>query len=233
MIKLRYPVDYITITTEYKSGHSAIDLGWNSKHGGANQNVYSAYDGLVVNLVNGKDRDTSNKTNAGNLIKINHFNNIETRYIHLLKDSILVKVGDNVKKGQVIAKMGNTGYSFGNHLHFDVYLNGKKVNPMLYTYIDDNQVVSDLSLCKNKLLYFKDVKEELQKFNLTRLLKNGSRGNDVKKLQKALGGLTVDGIFGAKTKAKVIAYQKSKKLYQDGIVGQKTANALGWLYFNK
>ena len=72
------------------------------------------------------------KLTQGNLIKINHFNN-ETRYIHLLKDSILVKVGDNVKKGQVIAKMGNTGYSFGNHLHFDVYLNGKKVNPMLYT----------------------------------------------------------------------------------------------------
>lgn len=71
------------------------------------------------------------------------------------------------------------------------------------------------------------------KFNLTRLLKVGTKGNDVKELQKALGGLVVDGIFGAKTLAKVKAYQKSKKLYQDGIVGKNTAHALGWLYLNK
>ena len=71
------------------------------------------------------------------------------------------------------------------------------------------------------------------KFNLTRLLKVGTKGNDVKELQKALGGLIVDGIFGAKTLAKVKSFQKSKKLYQDGIVGKNTAHALGWLYFNK
>lgn len=71
------------------------------------------------------------------------------------------------------------------------------------------------------------------KFNLTRLLKNGSKGNDVKELQKALGGLTVDGIFGKVTLNKVKAFQKSKKLTQDGIVGQRTAKALGWLYQGK
>ena len=72
-----------------------------------------------------------------------------------------------------------------------------------------------------------------KKYNLTRLLKNGSRGNDVKELQKALGGLSVDGIFGAKTLAKVKSYQKSKKLTQDGIVGQATARSLGWTYKGK
>ncbi|MDD4734028.1 MAG: peptidoglycan DD-metalloendopeptidase family protein [Bacilli bacterium] len=71
------------------------------------------------------------------------------------------------------------------------------------------------------------------KFNLTRLLKVGTKGNDVKELQKALGGLSVDGIFGAKTLAKVKSFQKSKKLYQDGIVGKNTAHALCWLYLNK
>ena len=42
-----------------------------------------------------------------------------------------------------------------------------------------------------------------------RKLKKGSKGDDVKKLQQALGGLTIDGVFGAKTLAKVKSYQKS------------------------
>ena len=71
------------------------------------------------------------------------------------------------------------------------------------------------------------------KYNLTRLLKKGCKGSDVKELQKTLGSLSVDGIFGDKTKAKVKSFQKSKKLTQDGIVGEKTAHALGWLYKGK
>lgn len=72
-----------------------------------------------------------------------------------------------------------------------------------------------------------------EKFNLTRLLKKGKVGEDVKVLQRTLGGLTVDGIFGDKTKNKVKAFQKSKKLYADGKVGKNTAHALGWLYKGK
>ena len=71
------------------------------------------------------------------------------------------------------------------------------------------------------------------KLNLTRLLKKGSTGTAVKNLQKALGGLDVDGIFGAKTEAKVKAFQKSKKLTADGLVGKNTAHALGWLWCGK
>lgn len=71
------------------------------------------------------------------------------------------------------------------------------------------------------------------KLNLTKTLKKGSKGTAVKNLQKALKGLTVDGIFGVKTKAKVKAFQKSKKLVVDGIVGKNTAHALGWLWCGK
>ena len=67
-------------------------------------------------------------------------------------------------------------------------------------------------------------------YDLTRLLKYGCRGNDVKELQDTLGGLAVDGIFGKNTKARVISFQKSKGLVQDGIVGKNTAHALGWTY---
>lgn len=72
-----------------------------------------------------------------------------------------------------------------------------------------------------------------EQFNLTRLLKKGCKGSDVKELQKTLGGLTVDGIFGDKTLKKVKAFQKSKKLAQDGKVGKNTAHALGWLWKGK
>ena len=71
------------------------------------------------------------------------------------------------------------------------------------------------------------------KLNLTRLLKVGSTGTAVKNLQKALGGLDVDGIFGKKTEAKVKAFQKKHKLTADGIVGKNTAHKLGWLWCGK
>lgn len=75
--------------------------------------------------------------------------------------------------------------------------------------------------------------EYIEKYNLTRLLKKGKAGEDVKELQRTLGGLTVDGIFGNKTLSKVKSFQKSKGLVQDGIVGKNTAHALGWLYKGK
>lgn len=155
MIKLRYPVDYITITNNFKSNHQAIDLGWNREHGGQNQNIYAPYDGLVINVVNGKNNNLVNKNDAGNTIRIKHDNNIITRLIHLEKDSILVKVGDYVKIGDIIAKMGNSGYSLGHHLHYDVYINNKKTNPINCTYVYEGQVVSEKSGNKDQIKYYK------------------------------------------------------------------------------
>ncbi|MBO7732047.1 MAG: peptidoglycan-binding protein [Methanobrevibacter sp.] len=73
----------------------------------------------------------------------------------------------------------------------------------------------------------------VEQFNLTRLLKKGCKGADVKELQKTLGGLTADGIFGDKTLKKVKAFQKAHKLSVDGKVGKNTAHALGWLWKGK
>lgn len=75
--------------------------------------------------------------------------------------------------------------------------------------------------------------EYVEKYNLTRVLKKGCKGSDVKELQKTLGNLTVDGVFGEKTKSKVKIYQKSHKLFADGVVGKKTAHSLGWLFKGK
>lgn len=74
---------------------------------------------------------------------------------------------------------------------------------------------------------------EIGSYNLTRLLKYGTRGEDVKELQNTLGGLAVDGIFGKNTRARVRSFQSNHGLAVDGIVGKNTAHALGWLYKGK
>ncbi len=68
----------------------------------------------------------------GNYVKIDHGNGIETLYGHMLNNSLAVSVGDIVQKGQVVGQVGNTGYSFGAHLHFEVRINGVKVDPAPY-----------------------------------------------------------------------------------------------------
>jgi murein DD-endopeptidase MepM/ murein hydrolase activator NlpD len=66
----------------------------------------------------------------GKCVKIRHKNNLETLYGHLSK--VNVEVGQMVSTGQVIGKVGSTGHSTGNHLHYEVRKNGKPVNPGSY-----------------------------------------------------------------------------------------------------
>lgn len=66
----------------------------------------------------------------GLCVEIDHGNNVVTRYSHCSR--VLVNVGDLVYQGQEIAKVGNTGHSFGSHLHFEVRVNGSSQNPRKY-----------------------------------------------------------------------------------------------------
>ena len=68
----------------------------------------------------------------GNLVVISHGNNIETYYGHASK--IYVKKGQKVSAGDVIAAVGSTGRSTGNHLHFEIRKNGNQINPQIYVY---------------------------------------------------------------------------------------------------
>lgn len=66
----------------------------------------------------------------GELVEINHGNGYVTRYAHNADN--LVAVGDTVKRGQVIARMGDTGRATGPNLHFEVLLNDRAVDPLTY-----------------------------------------------------------------------------------------------------
>ena len=76
---------------------------------------------------------------TGNTVIIDHGCNLYSSYCHL--DSLSVKVGDTVKKGEVIGTVGSTGFSTGPHLHWSMTLNGKYVDPMFFV---NNDLLEEL-----------------------------------------------------------------------------------------
>lgn len=97
--------------------HKGLDIA--TRHGTP---IIAPADGVVT--VAGK------KWLIGNMVSLDHGYGMLTRYGHLSK--ILKKKGDRVKRGEVIALVGNTGRSTGPHLHYEVRLNGVPVNPIKY-----------------------------------------------------------------------------------------------------
>ncbi len=84
----------------------------------------------VLSVASGIVTDVGERFGYGILVEINHGNGYVTRYGH--NSTALVKVGDQVRKGQAVAQIGSTGRSTGPHVHFEVMLNGKVVNPAQY-----------------------------------------------------------------------------------------------------
>ncbi len=84
----------------------------------------------IIAVANGVIVESSRNGGYGNVIEVDHGYGIVTRYGH--NSANLVKRGDRVKRGQLIAKVGNTGRSTGPHLHYEVLLNGVPVNPFRY-----------------------------------------------------------------------------------------------------
>ncbi|WP_196593675.1 M23 family metallopeptidase [Pectinatus sottacetonis] len=71
-----------------------------------------------------------NSGGYGNMVDINHGHGVMTRYGHA--SSVVVSVGQHVQRGQIIAYMGSTGFSTGPHVHYEVRINGRPVNPAGY-----------------------------------------------------------------------------------------------------
>jgi murein DD-endopeptidase MepM/ murein hydrolase activator NlpD len=70
------------------------------------------------------------QTGYGNVLEIDHGGGLMTKYAHCSR--IVVRVGQRVKRGQVIANVGNTGLSTGPHLHYEIHVQGKVVDPLTY-----------------------------------------------------------------------------------------------------
>ena len=112
--------------------HGAIDIGAT-----CNDNVViAAKDGEVIATSNTCSNDGYYQNSCGggfgNYVFIKHDDGVVTKYAHLYPDSIVVSVGDRVVQGQKIAMVGNSGSSTGCHLHFQVEVNGTKVDPLEY-----------------------------------------------------------------------------------------------------
>ncbi len=97
--------------------HTGADLKTKAK-----DRIYAAFAGEVV--------FSGRSSGYGNLVRINHGNGLETYYAHNSKN--MVKKGQHVKAGQVIALVGQTGRATTPHLHFETRINGKPQNPANY-----------------------------------------------------------------------------------------------------
>lgn len=108
------------VTFPFKgASHKGIDMvGPNSTF----DYIVAHSDGEVVAVVSNINYNTSKtgQRTYGNYVKIRHDNGMYTLYAHMKYGSVEVKVGQRVSKGQTLGYMGNTGYSFGAHLHFEV-----------------------------------------------------------------------------------------------------------------
>ena len=126
---LCWPTTSTTITSNFglrtsptagaSSNHQGIDIGVPE-----GSDVYACEDGTV--------KTATFDSSAGYYIEIDHGNGYVSRYLH--NSSFNVSVGDQVKKGQVIAFSGNTGTSTGPHCHFEIRINGTAIDPLSFKY---------------------------------------------------------------------------------------------------
>ena len=106
--------------------HGGIDLA-----GPVGTPVYATADGIV-------GRSEWNSGGYGNLVEINHGQGIQTRYGHLSR--MIAQAGQRVRRGDLIGLMGSTGRSTGSHLHYEVRIDGRAVNPVPFMQSTDTLV---------------------------------------------------------------------------------------------
>lgn len=117
--ELLWPTSGHVITQYYRGRHTGLDID-----GHYDSPIYASEDGRIV-------KAGFNKGGYGLYIVIDHGGGLQTLYAHSSK--LFVHTGDTVTRGQVIAMVGTTGRSTGTHLHYEVRINGRRLNPLKYT----------------------------------------------------------------------------------------------------
>lgn len=129
-----------TCASKTYEGHEGTDFALRTRLEMQNGvNVLAAKDGKVLRMRDGEDdlpkteeqyqAIRANNRDCGNGIILDHGNGLVTYYCHLKQNSILVKPGEDVKEGQTIAQLGQSGYSEFPHLHFNVIWEGGYIDP--------------------------------------------------------------------------------------------------------
>ena len=198
--KITYPFGSRTILGQ-REHHSGVDLVALAENGGAVSDWVSAFDrGEVI--------EAGYNSRSGYYCKIRHDETLTTLYCHFKKDTLRVKKGEAVKRGDILGYMGSTGRSTGAHLHFGVSLCGEWVDPEQY--------------------FDKDL-SEVNKLTVTherRILKKGAAGGEVRLLQTLLNfhgfSLECDSSFGPATQRALIGFQTDRALAPDGVAGPAT-----------
>jgi murein DD-endopeptidase MepM/ murein hydrolase activator NlpD len=123
---MKTPVDGARLSSRFGKRRHPI-LGYTRLHRGldfaapSGTPIYAAGNGQIVEI--------GRKGDFGNYIRIRHSNGYETAYAHMLRFSQGLKRGGRVSQGQIIGRVGASGLATGPHLHYEVILNGKHINP--------------------------------------------------------------------------------------------------------
>ena len=215
------------ITQKYKTlSHKGVDIGWSSVE--KNNEIHANCKGIVYEIQDNQVNNTKSKGKKtwGNYVYIKHPNGMFTRYAHL-KIGIPVKVGQEVDENTIVGIMGNSGNSYGRHLHFEVataYSSSKRINPTKYLTMP---------------VYTYENKDEPQLYDgkIPKLKKGifgwrkGDKNINVGYIQEFLNWyleckLKIDNSFGSATESQVLIFQQKEGLKIDGVFGPACINKM-------
>jgi hypothetical protein len=146
-----FPLDTFKYLRGFTSYHTGLDL-----KADAGDTIRSVF--------NGKVRFAENIHNGyGNLVIIRHFNGLETYYSHLSK--ILVDVNDDVKAGDIIGRVGQTGRATTHHLHFETRYLDEPFDPLKLLSLQTKNLISDTLIINGSLIGEVNVTSELETSN--------------------------------------------------------------------
>lgn len=136
-VLLHWPLDLHVLTQGWYYNDGSLHQGadWRTQNGtDFKRPIYAAEEGTVDQTQNWDGHTKTGMQSYGNMVRIKHApykgKTLQTRYAHL--SSYCVKVGQKVKEGELIGFSGVSGNVFGAHLHFEVILNGKRTNPLVW-----------------------------------------------------------------------------------------------------
>ncbi|MGI9362367.1 MAG: M23 family metallopeptidase [Parasphingorhabdus sp.] len=127
----------------YNRMHSGMDFG-----GGYGAPIYAVTDGVVAYA--------GRKGGYGKYVKLNHSGKLASGYAHMSR--IAVSSGSRVRKGQIIGYIGSTGLSTGPHLHYELYRNGRAINPNTVKFVERAELSGrELAMFKQELRRLQNV----------------------------------------------------------------------------